>query len=177
MLRKIISILFLFLLTVNSAVILFYYWSQLQINKLEIREYIESGKDLGSGIVSSFSTADSNFILVGDNEIRCNGKMYDIFKFEIINGDTVYSAISDMNEDVLIAFIGQLAKHISNNGNTAQKGMNFEIIQYVSLIGNFITDKKIYCYTTEKLFTHSTFCFYQSPYLGILFPPPRQSAA
>ena len=60
---------------------LLYYFSEMSLHKMEMREYIVSRKDFQSSLLTVFEPGD-NFELVNKDEISSDGKMYDIVKLK-----------------------------------------------------------------------------------------------
>lgn len=172
--RKIISIVLLLLLVVNSAIMLCYYWGEVEVNRMKIHNYIITQNNINPDLVSVFYESENNFILVDEHEISFNGKMYDIIKSEIVNGKTVYTAISDSREDEIVSFIERLVKHVTTNNNRAsQKGTNYEIVKYVSTVQTQLSGNRIFDGINDELIPGKDMFLYQSPSIGILCPPPQ----
>ncbi len=152
---------------------LWYCWGEVESNRIKIHNYISTQKNIDPELISVFSEGESDFILENDQEISSNGKMYDIIKSEIVNGKTVYTAISDNKENEIVSFIERLAKHITTNNGTSQKAANYEIVKYVSTGEIQIACTKIFDETSNQLIPGKDMFLYQSPSLGILCPPPQ----
>lgn len=121
--------------------------------------------------IVEFSSAEKNFILVGDDEIRSNGNMYDILQVKVVNGITIYYSIADGTEDKLMEEIAAFAKTNSATGNTSSKKDAFELTKFVNDATDYSvinSDKN----NLREIFSVNRFS-YSSPVLSVLLPPPK----
>lgn len=138
---------------------------------MEMREYIVSRKDFQSSLLSVFEPGD-NFELVNKDEISSDGKMYDIVKNETINGHTVYYAVSDDKEDILISDITNLTKQFPEGGQRQDRRISIQFSKFVSDIQCSISLRK--CVLIKGKFG----CIsphYLSQTKNIVVPPPKTS--
>lgn len=170
--KKFFSISLILLLLLNSVSLLFYYAFQIQLCKIEAKNFVHSN-EISQKILIQFSSSQKNFKLIGEHEIKSNGKMFDIVKIERTKNGTIYFAYSDDKEDDFFQKINELSKNNSASSPLTEKKFNVEILKYIN--------QKNYCDNSMKLFARlnsqnictNNFCFYSSPFIKISSPPPK----
>ncbi len=157
------------MLLLNSAAMLLYYFSEMSLHKMEMREYIVSRKDFQSSLLTVFEPGD-NFELVNKDEISSDGKMYDIVKIETVKGHTAYYAVSDDKEDILISDIARLTKQFPESGQRQEHRITIQFSKFVSDIqpliypdNSFLITGKYGCISPN----------YLSRSRNIIVPPPK----
>ena len=157
----------------NSAGLLFYYYSEVGARKIEMKEYIASSNKFDAQLLTVFSSGDNNIESIDRNEISYAGKMYDIVKTEKKDGHTLYYVISDNKEDELLNSISELAKHGPVGSQPQEKKMAYEVLKFVHNNNNLFTD--LYAVNTHADWFSGSPDYYPSPSKNIITPPPRQS--
>lgn len=138
---------------------------------MEMREYIVSRKDFQSSLITVFEPGD-NFELVNKDEISSDGGMYDIVKNETVKGHTVYYAVSDDKEDILISDIAKLTKQFPEGGQRQDRRITIQFSKFVSDIQYSIYPEKSFLITGKygRISPH-----YLSRTKNIVVPPPKTS--
>lgn len=122
--KKILSILLVFLFIFNAGGYYFVYVQLLNSFKLssndEIREQVSLDRLELIKIDNNVSYSPKDFEKVDDGEIRYNGRMYDIFYYEVKDGRTYYYCVNDACEDAIMnAFAEYLSEGADEDSNTA----------------------------------------------------------
>ncbi len=170
--KKIISIFFILLMFLNSAGLLFYYYSEVEARKIEMREYVASSKNFDTHLLVVFSSEDKNIESIDRNEISYGGKMFDIVKTEKKDGYTLYYVISDNREDELLISISELTKQNRNAaGQPQEKKMAYEVLKFVHNNNNLSTN--LYAVNMHADWFSRSPDYYSSPSKNIITPPPR----
>ncbi len=169
--KKIVAIFVTLLLLFNTVGMLVFYWGEMEKCEHLALNKIANDKFYDNKLVH-FSSEDSNFQLIEDKEILCEGILYDIVKKENKDGVTVYFCFDDTKESGFWNGIAQLGKNSSEQSSAPAKNIAPEVLKY---IGQEKSLDHTYIYTenyTQSGFLNKSF-FYQNPYGEILAPPPK----
>ncbi len=172
--KKLISILLLFVLTLNVVGFVFVFEFQRYRIKNEVAKtiykYIPSSK-VTVIIISSINK--NNVIWKDKNEFQYNGLMYDVANKEILsNGEIKYFCVLDKKESKLN---NQISNFVNNNLDNQSKTSDISKVLVKLFSVNYITTKKIefnFCNNVQNIKCFTTE-FYSSIKLDIQNPPPK----
>lgn len=156
---------------VDSSGLLFYYFSKVELRKIQVRDYIASVENFDTHSLTVFSSANKNVEVIDKHEIRYNGKMYDIVKTEKKEAKILYYVISDNKEDELLSDIARLAKHHSDKSHLPGKRAACKILKIVN--NNHSLSYSLYAVNPNADRFTGEPQYYPSPLKAVLSPPPR----
>ncbi len=175
-LRRILSILLVFLFIFNAGGYYFVYVQLLNSFKLtaggEIREHVSLDK-LELIKISNRVVPDRNqFERVNESEIKYNGRMYDIYSEQSGDGFTYFYCLNDAYEDIIMnAFAEYIVDKAGDESNTA----------VISLLKIIITHATVPPQFTYLNYNHSYIISLNSGSdISVLIqdipsPPPKQA--
>ncbi len=168
-LRKLFSILLISLLLLNFAGLLLYFPLQLFRIHLQMKMALKNLPDEKLEVFS-FSRNDFNKAKVDDDEIKINGKMFDIARRKVQGDTIIIYALHDKAEDNLLAFLDEIVKPASHDRSSPPT----QIVKFITL--TFLTSIQNYLnYFESSAIELSTAYlisdFFYSP--SIESPPPR----
>ena len=169
MFRKLSAIFFAMLLLSSTNGVILYYWAQIEGCKIQAWRF-RNTTEKDFRITRKFSSNQEGVELLSRNEIRYQGKKFDITKVTIENGIKFYYAYSDIKEDKLTEDLAAVGKNNTTNKTAAIRNsfrVNiFWIKEYKPVDRNF--------FGIEKKFLSNYFINnYQSPLLKVAAPPPK----
>ena len=172
--KRLASILLLFLLTINIVGFVFIFEIQRYTIKKEVArtlyKYIPSSK---VSVITISSLNKNNIIWNDKNEFKYNGLMYDVIKKEILSNGTVkYYCLIDKDENNLN---NKITNFVNNNLDSQSKTNDISKIQVKLFAVNYIPAKKIefvFCNNVHKIKSFTTE-FYSSLKLDLQSPPPK----
>lgn len=151
----------------------FFYWQAKELFKKQglIESQTINSTDLLIKIVIPYNQSRnySKFNFIDDNEIKYEGKMYDIVKRENNHNEIILYCISDENEDKLEkAFITYIENHSNEKSNTPVKTI------LKQLITEGINNSIIQTYPDERIIKYISITsdLYKSPQTEVPTPPP-----
>jgi hypothetical protein len=112
-LKKTIPFILLCALFFNFTGYLFFF----HINQFLIKKEIyEASKN--EAAIEKISVSSSEYAhAIGEDEIFISGKLYDIIKYELTEGNIIFHCIADTDEQSLLAFFENLLEGESNESN------------------------------------------------------------
>lgn len=170
--RKVLSILLIFLIAFNAGGYFFIYF-QLEnhfkeIATQNIKEYIQQNKL--EKIVLSTKSDFLNYEKINENEFLYYGKMYDICSEEIHKDTIIIYCLNDKNEDILrIVFAEYLNDSDSDEALTSVSNL-------IKTLISIALEPNLNKYNPFQFYDNFSFSFhvlYQKTNIEIPSPPPR----
>lgn len=157
----------------NTFGLLLFYWGEILDCKVEALVKKQSQQHSKSLIV--FISNSSDFIVIDNKEILFNGKLFDIIKKEIKNGETYFYTVSDEKEDNAVKGIERLTKNNLHHRTLPTKVPVHLVLKYLPTgkLSNLKDDS--YLFTLTLIDLQNTCLFYQSPDRTIFSPPPEST--
>ncbi len=178
--KKIISLVLIFLLTLNSFGFLAYYFVEIESCKIEAvsckEEYHDQTKDeeFDKHDLLRFFSGQKGVQVLDGKEIRYEGRMYDIVSIQKIDGKEIYLAYGDKREDECVKNVSDLTKENSSSNSLTAKNILNDLLKYISSSNNCFTCEFPVKQASTKNYEF-VFCFYESPLKNIFSPPPNNS--
>jgi hypothetical protein len=116
----------------------FFYWGEIQLCKIRAREYADFDFIMPGKKTVVFSSGNKGIQFINKNEIRVDGKLYDIKKTELNNGITTYYAMSDEEEDHYVQSLQDLGNTNSREKSLPGKTINLHFAKFLQ------SEKKCY---------------------------------
>jgi hypothetical protein len=166
--KKLFAIAFVSLFLLHFAGVYTYFGVRLMAIRQEMKEKLRALPDEQLEKIV-LSKKDFQKIDVEENEIKVNGKMYDIAKVKENGNQYILYALHDEHEDNLLSLLDEIVKRSSND----KKPVPSQLLQFLSLVfipssNNFLFGQTI----TEKHFSLYA-NLYSSFRSSIESPPPR----
>ena len=161
----------LFAFTLCGAMLIFKF-QQMGIHN-EMERTIAASKKSSEINILKLSYQEFQANKTSENEIRLNGKMYDIAKIEFENNFVIVHCINDTKEENLFA---SLAKFFSSPKNSTQQQDNSLPQQFVKFLSlNFLQVEHSFANSLD--FSETNFQHFQSSHSQVFlssdFPPPK----
>jgi hypothetical protein len=166
--KKLFSRFCLMLLLMQVAGGYIYFWARLSVIRQEMRQQLRHRPD--DQLTLLVLTQDEfKKARVDDHEVKVDGKMFDIARYEVENDTVKIYALHDRAEDNLLAFVNELIRRSAHD----KKPVPTQLIQLVSLI--FIPCQQVELTHRQLSVHHHT--PYRFPSTGFITevenPPPR----
>ncbi|OFX28661.1 MAG: hypothetical protein A2X08_16605 [Bacteroidetes bacterium GWA2_32_17] len=172
--KRLTSILLLFLLTINIVGFVFVFEIQRYTIKKEVAKTLSNFIPANNVTVITVSSLNKkNIIWKEKNEFKYNGLMYDVINKEILSNGTVkYFCLLDKKENNLNKKLNNI---INNNLDSQSKTSDISKILVKLFAVNYIPTKKIefvFCNNVQNIKCFTTE-FYTSIKLDLQSPPPK----
>ncbi len=166
--KKLIPILLIILISLNTFGFDFILGYLLFTCKLDFKEHVENNSIKKDLVVFKMSQIDSNKFQKFDDEIKYDGRMYDIVKEENKDNDKYFYCISDEKEDNLIKIINKQSDEQNHPSkiNYVQKDLAKNYLPPENIDSN---SKSNYSHTLRLVHFNIS-----SHFSEILSPPPNQ---
>lgn len=139
--------------------------------KIEAESYSGDGDAPRGKKLIVFSSANKRIRLVGDDELLADGKMYDIVKKQTHDGQVLYYAFNDEDEDEYNAKLISLEKNDPSKNSLPGKTIKLNEEKYFARDNDNIFRLHV-ADVLQKGKINSGFLFYSSPLRDVLSPPP-----
>jgi hypothetical protein len=166
--KKIFSILFLSALLLQVAGSYVYFIARLAGIRSEMREQLKYKPDEE---LTVFTLTPDEFlkIKVDDQEVKVDGKMYDIARIEKKGDKLVVYALHDEAEDNLLAFLSEMASRTSKD----KKPVPSQLVKLITLQFVF-SEINLPVRTNYFTFHNSIYTEHESNFVQLIeSPPPR----
>jgi hypothetical protein len=162
--KRVYAILIFLILLVNASGFYIYYAVQLTRIREEMRQALKKLPDdqLQMLTLSKGEFKESKF---DENEIRFNGKMYDIARVKFSRDSVLVYGLHDNKEDDLMALLSDVVSKPLKNRNSIPPSIQ----QFLSLI--FLAPSNEFC-LSENSTEHSATWYYFSVQLATTSPVP-----
>jgi hypothetical protein len=174
LIKKTISICLIVLLGFNAFGLSFFYLAAIQLCKIKAETYADNDHAVEGKKLILFSSATKGVELVDKNEIRVDGKMYDVVKKRISKGIIMYYTLGDNDEDSYIHQLTGLEKN-----NPVEKSLPGKTIKLYE--AKYFAAKKHHhtiCLSIRQLRDVKTAndpFLYTSIFKDVFSPPPNRS--
>lgn len=172
--KRLVSILLLFILTINIVGFIFIFEIQRFTIKKEVAKTLYKYIPASQVTVITVSSLTKNNIVWKDKqEFKYNGLMYDVINKEVLdNGDIKYFCLLDKKENKLNK---QISNYVNNNLDNHSKTSDISKILIKLFAVNYIPAKKIefvICNNVQNIKCFTTKLYY-SIKLDLQSPPPK----
>jgi hypothetical protein len=156
----------------NSFGLFFFYWGEIQLCKIKADVYSDADFTIPYASYTVFSSLKKDYRLVNKKEIIADGKLYDIVKVLVSEGETVYYTLHDSDEDEYAREFADWGKANSNENSFPDRTINLHIAKYFT-IQKFLL-KNLFRLKLGFVDHKNNNCsfFYKSPSINIFSPPP-----
>ena len=174
--KKLLSILFLFIFLFNLAGYYVVFTIMQQSAKRDMKAFIKKNPEtdeLEKVVISSKEMSSSAiFKFTDDNEFIYNGELFDVVSKTTDGDNTVFYCLDDRNEEKLFAGLNE---HIKNNcdQNSASKNLSLQLIK--NIIKEALPDN----YSEMKPSQYITFLYsdfnpiLHKQFIQVIAPPPK----
>ncbi|MEO8859887.1 MAG: hypothetical protein ABI358_00560 [Ginsengibacter sp.] len=152
----------------------FFYWGEIQLCKIRAREYADFDFIMPGKTMVVFSSDNKAIQFVNKNEIRVDGKLYDIKKTELNNGITIYYAMSDEEEDHYVQSLQGWEDTNSREKSLPGKTINLHLAKFLKSEKNCHFNLHSLDINKQKLKEMDESFFYNSPLKIVFTPPPEK---
>jgi hypothetical protein len=160
------------LLGFNSFGLFFFYWGEIQLCKIKADVYSDADFSIPYASYTVFSSLKKGYRFVNKKEIIAEGKLYDIVKVMVSEGETVYYTLHDSDEDEYIRDFADWGKANSNENSFPGQTINLHIAKYFTIQKIPAEDPFLLKSGVIDHQNNNYSFFYKSPPLNIFSPPP-----
>ena len=174
MAKKLISVLLIFLLALNSFGFYLVFGFLILDCKVEAVEIAQGIRNLEKADVTAFKFSSSEVIpWTDENEIKLSGHLYDVVKKEQKPAGVYLFCVADEREDKISS---EFHSFINNENNSAAKNIN--VLSIEKLFKNFLYPNFTFQQNPveDNQLSLTVNSFYLSPQLKIPLPPPKAAA-
>ena len=170
--KRIVSILLVFIIVLNGVLFGLYYYAA----KIKLKNDFWSSVDFKDDSVpvtkvsSDDINSNLNITVLENDELKIDGEFFDIIKTEIIDGKTIYYCFSDDNEDHLEKALTSFLSFSLKNFSSKPSVTLLKVINIVGIPSTFQDNLEVPQFKTKSFITK--YNLYEGV-LKIPTPPPE----